>query len=185
MRTLSWPAIQSLSRTALLLGAVAACSSPPAPRDPTGEVFPAVTGTALDGTEVSLPEDFAGKKTVLLVGYVMEAQFDCDRWILGLLQAETPVALVEVPTIDGMVPGMFSGFIDDGMRGGIPEEDWGSVVTVYDDADAIVALTGKDGSRNARVLLLDEQGRVLWFHDRGYSARKLLELDALVRPAQP
>jgi hypothetical protein len=175
------PTLFTLGLPVLALLLLTSCQSAPENRDPTGEVFPSVQGTALDDTTVQLPEDLGDRYTVLLVGYVMEAQFDCDRWILGLMQDETPADLYEVPTIKGMLPGMFSGFIDDGMRKGIPQEDWGSVVTVYDDADAIVRLTGNDGSRNARVLLLDEEGRVVWFHDRGYSARALLEMSRLVR----
>ena len=81
-----------------------------------------------------------------------------------------------------MIPGMFSGAIDSGMRSGIPSEDWGSVVTVYGaGADELKRFTGVEGGSNARVLLLDEDGFVQWFHDRGYSATKLLELDVMAR----
>ncbi len=167
---------------AILIGlSLGACSSPLANRDPVGELFPAVRGQSLAGDAVQVPADFAGDPTLLIVGYVQEAQFDADRWLFGALQAETPVRLVELPTIAGLMPGMFAGTIDEGMRSGIPSEDWGAVVTVYDDADAIVALTGNTRPRNVRVLLLDENGTVRWFHDRGYSAGKMLELDRLVR----
>ena len=162
---------------------LSACSSQIPNRDPTGQVFPTVQSQALDGKARALPTSLTAPTTVLLVGYVQNAQFDCDRWILGLLQAETPTALYEVPTIDGMIPGMIAGRIDQGMRNGIPEEDWGSVLTVYDDADAITAFTGTEKPNNARVFVLDEHGNVLWFHDRGYSAVKLLELDAVCRQA--
>lgn len=165
----------------VLTVAVLGCGSPLPNRDPTGERFPSVRGTALSGEAVALPEDLAGEPAVLLVGYVQNAQFDLDRWILGLLQAETPVRLLEVPTIDGLVPGMIAGSIDAGMRRGIPEEDWGTVVTVYDDAADIVTFTGETRPANGRVLLLDADGVVRWFHDRGYSAGVLLKLDAAVR----
>jgi hypothetical protein len=32
-----------------------------------------------------------------------------------------------------------------------------------------------------RVLLLDREGRVRWFHDRGFSAGKLIELERATR----
>jgi len=164
-----------------LMFLVLGCGSPLPNRDPTGERFPSVRGTALSGDAVALPADLAGAPAVLLVGYVQNAQFDLDRWILGLLQAETPVRLLEVPTIDGLVPGMIANSIDSGMRRGIPEEDWGTVVTVYDDAASIVAFTGETRPQNGRILLLDADGVVRWFHDRGYSAGVLLQLDAAVR----
>lgn len=162
---------------------VAACGSAPvepAP-SPLGRSFPAVVGTSLSGDTVRLPQDFAGKPVLLLVGFVQNAQFDLDRWLFGLLQAGTPVAVREVPTIEGLVPGMFAGVIDEGMRGGIPSEDWGSVVTVYDDAEPIADLLGRAPTSNGRIVLLDASGVVVWFHDRGYSAGKLKELDDFVR----
>jgi hypothetical protein len=107
----------------LPLGALAlagACASTIANRDPTGQLFPSVVGESLSGEEVRLPEALAGKKAILLVGYVMETQFDLDRWLLGLAQGEVPAPILEVPTIEGLLPGLFAGAIDSGMRSGIP-----------------------------------------------------------------
>lgn len=148
-------------------------------RDPTGELLPRVAGESLAGDAVELPP---GEPAILLLGYVQDAQFDADRWLFGLLQAETPVKLLEVPTIRGLAPRLVSGAIDSGMRSGIPSEDWGAVVTVYGDgARELVAFTGNEGPRNMRVLLVDAAGHVRWFHDRGFSAAKLLELDRAAR----
>jgi len=173
------------ARLVLLAGLVSAlpgCANTPVHVAPPGEAFPIVTGTALDGTRRTLPADLAGKPAVLLIGYEMESQFDLDRWILGLTQAQTPAQILELPTIEGMLPGLFADQIDAGMRNGIPSEDWGGVLTLYgDDASAVKRFTGGSGGRNGRIVLLDAQGRLVWIHDRGYSAGKLLELDAGVR----
>ena len=171
---------------ALLLIALglSACSSPVPNRDPLGEPFPEVAGKTLAGEPLELPGALGGAPAVLLVGYVQDAQFDADRWLYGLLQAELPVAVYELPTIPGLFPRALSGRIDAGMRSGIPAEDWAAVVTVYGERAArIVALTGNESPRNVRVLLLDSNGRVLWFHDRGFSAGKLIELQQAVRDA--
>jgi hypothetical protein len=118
----------------------------------------------------------------VLVGYLQEAQFDADRWLFGLLQSQTPAQLLELPTIPGLFPRLAAGFIDDGMRSGIPKEDWQTVVTLYGgEAVKVARFTGNEGGRNLRVLLLDHDGVVRWFHDRGFSAAKLLELDAAAR----
>jgi len=164
---------------ALLL--VPSCAGVTPNRDPEGERFPSVRGTALDGKEWRLPEDLEGRWALLLVGYVQGAQFDLDRWTMGVLDADLGVPVLEVPTIEGLVPSLISGWIDDGMRAGIPKQDWPSVVTVYGDADAIVALTGNESPRNGRVLLLDDKGVVRWFSDEGYAARAMLELRDLLR----
>lgn len=153
-----------------------ACSSTCPRRDPTGEPFPRVVAKALDGTEVVLPDAALGAPCVLLIGYRQNSQFDLDRWLLGLSESQTKVRAYEVPTLPGMLPGMFSGFIDGGMRRGIPQEDWGSVVTVYGDADKICAFTGNEDGLPGRVLLLDAAGRVAFFHDRGYSIGALQKL---------
>ena len=165
---------------AVLFG-VTSCSSPIPNRNPVGDVFPSVVGESLEKEEVRFPEAVAGEVAVLLVGYKQNTQFDIDRWLLGLLQAGVEARIYELPTIPGLVPTVISGWIDDGMRSGIPQDDWGVVVTFYGDAaDPIAELTGTENGRNTRVLVLDQQGRVVWFADEGYSARLALELNAVV-----
>lgn len=161
---------------------IVGCTSPDLRpnRNPVGEKFPRVVGEALNGPEVILPDDLAGKPAVLLVGYVQNAQFDADRWLLGLLQSRISVAIREVPVIEGLMIRLLAGVIDGGMRKGIPSDDWASVITVYGGADQIVEVTGNSNPRNIRVLLLDSAGKICWFHDQGYSARVLLELKAKV-----
>lgn len=176
-----------MGRKAFLVGAVAlgallastSCTTTIENRDPLGEPFPEVVGEALDGETLSLPLD---EPSVLLIGYVQDAQFDADRWLVGLLQAPPPVRILEVPTVVGLFPRLIADTIDSGMRSGIPSEDWQSVVTLYGSkADQVLELTGNERPRNIRVLLLDAEGRVRWFHDRGFSASKLLELGDAAR----
>ncbi|MHC4931753.1 MAG: hypothetical protein ACYTGV_06140 [Planctomycetota bacterium] len=158
------------------------CGSTYARQDPVGELFPSVVGTSLQGAEFRIPEAFAGEPVLLLVGYEQDTQFDIDRWLLGLTQAGIKVRAYELPTIPGLAPRMFSGTIDDGMRSGIPSEDWGGVITVYGDGDKIAEFTGNENKLPGRVLLLDANGRVVFFHDRGYSVGTLQRLrDALVQ----
>lgn len=149
-------------------------------QNPTGILFPQVEGTSLTQETFVLPDAFQGEPVVLLVGYTQRSQFDLDRWILGLMQAEVNVRMAEIPTIEGLLPGMFANRIDSGMRRGIPEEDWGSVITVYDDASTIVAFLGNERPNNGRILLLDGQGTVQWMWDRGYSATAVLSLKEAV-----
>ncbi len=169
-RSSRWVALILVS--ALLFG----CQTPYERRDPTGEVFPSVTGTSLEGETVSLPDSLEGEPALLLIGFVQESQFDLDRWALGLWQSGFELRAIEVPTIPGLVPRVLSERIDNGMRSGIPSEDWASVVTVYRDADAIVRFTGNEEPRPGRILLLDAASQVRYFHDRGYSTGALARL---------
>lgn len=165
-----------------LISIVAACTHAPIP--PTfsaGSKFPSVIGESLDNEKIRIPEDFSGQATVLLVGYQQKAQFDIDRWILGLLQLQTPAKIVEVPTITGMLPQMVQSFITDGMRSGIPGEDWKAVVTVFEDAGKIAAALGNERPQSSYTVLLDKYGVIRKVYNSGYSAGNVKELDAIVR----
>ncbi|MEM7203389.1 MAG: hypothetical protein AAF628_24210 [Planctomycetota bacterium] len=176
--TTTFAGLVALALLALGLSFIPACSSTYPRRDPTGETFPTVRGESLAGDDVELPAIAAGQPLLLLIGYDQDAQFDIDRWLLGLTQAEVGVRMLELPTIPGMFPRMFSGTIDGGMRRGIPREDWGGVVTLYADAEPVAQFTGNADGLTGRVVLLDGEGRVRFFHDRGYSVGSLQRLSS-------
>jgi hypothetical protein len=101
---------------------------------------------------------------------------------MGLLEADLPSTIVEIPTIPGLVPTAISGWIDDGMRSGIPKKDWPAVITLYgSDAHEVATLTGTENPRNTRVLLIDDAGVVRWFWDQGFSASSLIELKGVIK----
>ena len=141
-----------------------------------GDKMVEATGESLEGKIVVIPEDFIGQETLLLFGYKQDSQFDIDRWLIGLDMTQTKVAAYEIPTLQGMLPRMFSGFIDGGMRKGIPKELWKGVVTVYADGDKIQRFTGNINPNNARVMLLDKDGSIVYFYDRGFSVEALSEV---------
>lgn len=166
-------------QTCLLLGVfiLGACASYDYPGTlKVGDAMISVTGNNLEGESVSIPDDFNGQNTLLLLGYKQDSQFDIDRWLIGLDMTQTNVAVYEIPTIQGMAPRMFSTFIDNGMRSGIPKELWKGVVTVYEDGDSVQQFTGNQKPNNARVVLLNDTGVVTYFYDRGFSVAALNEV---------
>jgi hypothetical protein len=157
------------------------CSTPLANRNPVGQVFPTVVGHSLEKNRTELPAALSGGPSILLIGYEQKTQFDIDRWLMGLIQTEAVANIVELPTIPGLVPSIASGWIDDGMRSGIPPEDWGSVVTLYGAAATpVVAMTGNENAQNTRVIVLNSSGMIMWFDDTGYSPRKAIAVAELV-----
>ena len=174
------PFRRALAASLLLLTLLTACSTTWPRRDPTGEVFPTVAGTSLADQPVTFPDVGRGAPLLLLIGYEQNTQFDLDRWIQALDMAGAKVRAFELPTIPGLVPRMVSGFIDGGMRRGIPQEDWIAVVTLYGDAGKVAAFTGNDDGLPGRIVLLDRDGRVVFFHDRGYSLGALQRLQRTV-----
>jgi len=152
------------------------CATHPA-QNPVGQVFPSVHGKSLAGKSITIPDDFHGGPAIIIIGYKERSQFDIDRWLLGLSTKKLDIPIYEVPSIVGFFPGLMSNGIDDGMRSGIPEEDWSQVVTIYEDADKIAKFTGNTNGRIGRVVLLDAEGKVSFFHDRGFSVGALGRLD--------
>ena len=174
----------------VVLALLGACKTMLPNQTMLGATFPQVRGESLDGNRVRVPTDLRTGSTILLIGYTQRSQFDIDRWILGLSQLQTPARIMEIPTIEGLLPGLFANRIDEGMRRGIPEEDWPAVVTVYDDAEIIRRFTGTEREDNARVLLIDADGLVHWAAFRGYSATQVQALDRAARglnsqPSEP
>ena len=172
--------LKTLARTAVgvlpLLSV--ACSTTEPNRNPVGEAFPVVQGESLKKQVVELPAAVSGEPAILMVGYVQQTQFDLDRWAMGLTQAGSTTRILEVPAIPATFPSTFlRSTIDNGMRAGIPSEDWGSVVTLYGkDADQVAKFTGTQNARNGRIILLDDRGTVRWFWDQGYSVKRAMEL---------
>jgi len=146
----------------------------------TGEIFPSVSGQSLEKKTVNIPNDFKNNVTLLLVGYKQNSQFDIDRWLIGLDMTKTVVDVYEIPTIQGLFPRMFSTIINNGMRKGIPKDLWKGVVTIYDDGDLIQSITGNEHPNNARVFLLDKNGKILYFYDDGFSVPALNQVRNLI-----
>jgi hypothetical protein len=157
------------------------CATTYSNRNPVGEYFPQVNGQTLTEKEVELPSYFSGSEVILLVAYKQDTQFDVDRWLIGLDQTNTKAKVYELPTIQGLFPRMFQTFIDEGMRSGIPKELWGGVITIYSGGAEVQEFTGNENPNNTRVILLDKDGKVIFFHDKGFSVQALNELRGLLK----
>ena len=168
--------MKKCSLIVLITLSVVGCSTTYINRNPVGEIFPTVNGESLEKIDIEIPQYFNGSKVILLLGYKQDSQFDIDRWLIGLDQTETKVKVYELPTIQGLFPRMFSTFIDNGMRKGIPKELWGGVITIYRDGSVIQEFTGNENGNNARVLVIDENGKVIYFYDRGFAVSALNQL---------
>ncbi|MGJ8682223.1 hypothetical protein [Paraglaciecola sp.] len=165
----------------LLLGALTGCANYDySSQVKIGEPMIKVQGESLEGQSKSLPDDLLGQNTLLLLGYKQDSQFDIDRWLIALDMTQTNISAYEIPTIQGMFPRMFSTYIDNGMRRGIPKELWKGVITVYADGDRVQRFTGNQNPNNARVILLDSKGKIMYFYDRGFAVSALNEIRTLL-----
>jgi hypothetical protein len=167
----------------LFISLASGCSTQYPNQSVVGKPFPSVTGQSLEEKTLNIPEDFNKAFTLLLVGYKQNSQFDIDRWLIGLDMTDTNVDAYEIPTIQGLFPKMFSTMIDNGMRKGIPKQLWKGVITVYADGDRVQAFTGNEDPNNARVILLNKEGIVLYFYDDGFSVSALNQLRDILDPS--
>jgi hypothetical protein len=148
-------------------------------RDVVGKRFPTARGRALSGESLALPDDLAGSAAVLLVAYRRATQTDIDRWTDRLSARLPQLPVYEVPVIPALVWRPLAGWIDSGMRGGVPQAAWSRVVTLYGEGGIVRDFLGDEGGLNAIVVLLDERGVVRWCHRGGYDEKTGGELVAL------
>ncbi len=167
--------------SALAFIMLSACSAQYPNQQVAGKQFPTISGQSLEEKNVAIPSDFKADKTLLLIGYKQDSQFDIDRWLIGLDMAGVTLPTYELPTIAGMAPRMFSTFIDNGMRKGIPKELWGGVITIYEDGEAVQKFTGNQNPNNSRVILINKTGKILHFYDRGFSVGALNKLKEKIK----
>jgi hypothetical protein len=169
---------------AIILPLLSACSTSYPNQSVKGQIFPSITGQTLEQNELKIPADFDQDVVLLLIGYKQDSQFDIDRWLIGLDMTNTLVDVYELPTIQGMLPRMFSTVIDSGMRKGIPKELWKGVVTVYEDGEKVQEFTGNENANNTRVALITKEGEILYFYDQGFSVSALNTLRDVLESAR-
>jgi hypothetical protein len=170
----------------VLLGPLG-CSGPQPRRDPVGERLPQVEAKTLAGRTVTLPGGLIGEADgpiVLLIGYQQRAQFDIDRWQRALEDVGIDASVLELLAIPGPMERIFARSIREELRQGTPPERRWSVLTTFADAEKLAGFTGVENPVPARVLLLDDTGRVAFFHDRGYSAEALRSLRKALQKLQ-
>jgi hypothetical protein len=148
--------------------------------DIIGRRFPSVAGRALSGEVVHFPEDLAGAPALLLCAYRRGTQADADRWA-AFVERELPDLMAyELPIIPSLVWRPLQGWIDGGMRGGVPPSLWSTTVTLYGQGAAAREFVGDSGGLRTQVVLLDASG-VVAFHDaRGFSEQSAARLKATV-----
>ncbi len=132
-----------------------------------GKKFPNIEGESLSGKKVTFPADVEGEVILVAVAFKREAQAMLDSWTDYFEELCQGKEAYELPVIESSFWKVFSGFIDKGMKSGIPQEKHDSVVTHYGDASEFKEKLGIEDKNLGYVFLLDEEGRVL-FKGEGY-----------------
>ena len=127
--------------------------------------FPHVEGSSLSGTPHRLPGTLTGEINLLLIAFRQWQQSDVDTWVplADTLASEIPgFSAFELPVIS-QVYRPVSGFIDGGMRGGIPDLDVrDATITLYINRKEFLADLQIPSVSSIVVMLVTPEGEILW-----------------------
>ena len=127
--------------------------------------FPAVQGKNLNGRSYSLPVDFGGELNVVLIAFKREQQADVDTWtpmLRRLADTHHRLRVYELPTLPRMLK-LVRGFIDGGMRGGIPDTSVrAATITLYIDKTPFNQALNIYTEDQIHVMLVDRAGVIHW-----------------------
>lgn len=139
--------------------------------------FPQITAKNLNNEEVTLPDDLAGKPALVLVAFKQRQQVNVNTWLdqLDLIESTIDgVRVIETPTISGKKWGWMAGFIDGGMRSGIPDpQARARTITLYTDVGTFRQALGLESEDTIYGVLLDEQGEVIEIVEGDFEQSKL------------
>ncbi len=150
--------------------------------------MPLLKGDLLTGKPGVLPDQAAGKTTLVILGFSYDSRLQVEAWaekFKARFGAAPDVTLFEVPMM-GSAARLGRVFIDRGMRKNTPKELHGRVMTVYGGNDDWKARVGFAAPDDAYLVLIDRQGVVRWLAHGPVSDARLQELsaavDSLARP---
>lgn len=147
--------------------------------------FPAVTGRSLTGRTYHLPADFEGEPNLVLVAFKRRQQVDVDTWtphLRALAARHSNLRVYELPTL-GHGYRWMRGFIDGGMRRGIPDSTVrAATITLYIDKTPFRDTLGIADENRIRVLLVNRTGRILWRAEGPCTAEAEADLEKVLGP---
>lgn len=139
--------------------------------------FPRITAENLNREPITLPDDLSGNPALVLIAYKREQQLNVNTWLdrMGEIETAIPgVQIIETPTISSGRWGWMAGFIDGGMRSGIPDTDArGRTITLYTSVSLFNQALNIESVDTIYAVLLDADGEVVEMVEGDYTESKL------------
>jgi hypothetical protein len=149
--------------------------------------FPHLTASNLEKQTLSLPEDFAGNRNLLLIAFQREQQKNVDTWLHEMKRFESSPGFhyYELPTIEHLSP-VVRWFIDSGMRRGIPDRHARArTITLYLDKLSFRKALNLPDEKQIYAVLIDRSGRVLWRTEGDFDETKAASLEKALTRGNP
>ena len=140
--------------------------------------FPRIVADTLSGRTLVLPDSLDSGLAVVALVFRRHAQPVVDSWLGPLarrLGGHRSVGLYEIPMLAGGWR-MMSGFIDSGMRSGIPPHKHHMVATCYGDLSRVRSALDIHDLDSVYVYLIDGSGSVHWRADGWAVPRRIEDL---------
>lgn len=148
------------------------------------QALPAIGGRNLNGREVELPRDLAGRGGVLVLGFSPLAAPDDEawaRWIAKRLHGRLPVYLVVV--VEG--PRFLSPVVEGMLKRRADERLYPFALIRFDPKKCDRKRFGLVHDARALVLLVDARGHIRWESDAGFSEAEAARLEAAIEASSP
>lgn len=179
---------------ALVIAVVAALNLSPAPADatPTPEAAPPpaaedarllpISGDNLDGQTLTFPEDFSAPFNLVVMPFNRDQQTAAVGWLATFEQAaraDERVAYYSIAALTDLAPFVRT-LVVQGLNVAVrdPETRQRVVVTFLANQAAVVAALGAGDTAAMRVLIVAQDGRVLWQISGEHTAEREAELQA-------
>jgi hypothetical protein len=146
--------------------------------------FPEIRGKNLDGKHFLLPQDFEGDLNLVILAFQREQQLMVNTWLptADLLESIHPgLRYYELPTISRRNP-IARWFINTGMRSGIKDlKSRRKTITLYLDKGSFRKFLGIPGEDTIYILLLNNEGKVIWRAEGSLNVDKAKDLSDFVK----
>jgi hypothetical protein len=147
----------------MLVGALCAMAALAYASDPV--VFPKLTSDNLQKSTMHLPDDFKGRKNLLIVTFEREQQKEADTWLplaKQLLQDKPEFSYYELPVLPRRDI-LYRWWLNSAMRSAMPDQAaWPHTVPLYTDKESFREKLEISTEQTISLLLVDKTGAVLW-----------------------
>jgi ATP10 protein len=136
--------------------------------------FPVMAVQTLSKNKIELPTYTLGKPTIICLVFEQNAQPLVDTWTYPILEKYTnsEINYYEVPMITSGYK-LVSGFIDNGMRSGVPKELHNNVATYYGSLTQYKADLMMSDKNSCYIFLVNKEGVISHIDESSANAQKL------------